>query len=823
MISCQYCGAKSPIGASFCDGCGAALTTSAASQAQANAQAQLAAAQAARAQATAQQSAVHASAQSSAQIGTGRLPPQTMLRKQFIILKTIGRGGMAAVYQASDTRKNRIVAIKEMSQENLSPEELRESLDSFKREADLLQKLKHPNLPHVYEHFSEHGRHYLVMDYIDGETLEQKLLAAKAPLPETAVLGWARQLCDALGYLHHQQPPIIFRDLKPANVMVTKRGEVKLIDFGIARFFSPRRTRDTQALGTPGYAPPEQYGNTQTDPRADVYALGATLYHLLTNYDVGRTPFSLPPLRSRNPNVSASTAAAIERATRLDRAQRYPDIATFARELGLSAATGAQSAKAQQQQQQSQQGAWRARATAGQGAANPRPGANGANGAAGQAGQGGPLSATMKTAARAMTAGAMAVGAAVIKDQLNPQGKTQSPSDLLHIAVTAARSATGPGVIPVVQPREVDLGQLRAGQDGAATLTISGQNGASVAGTLKPLAGWLRLDQTQFSGVSSLIRVTARTSAISGSGPQQSNIEVVIGSQRMYVPVRLVVIPAPSAAPQPRPQPQPRPRPQPQPNAPNAGTAQPFGAGGRGGPAQQTAAHAAAPRRPNAFAAALQRPRSFERMRLPLSVALALLFAFGLPLLVTTFALPYLTEWVASPTWQAWALLGVGAVGALIGAPLAYIGAAPSPGRLRTGTLLAGVGAVIAVGFTASWHLTAIWKTWLPGAAQLDALALTVPLLVSVGAALGAQSMVSRGILAVARYIAARYRLVLVTAAIAGGWLGLTATQFGLSAVFQQTPIALSLASACGLIVGVALGLTLATPVGYLVRRFAFG
>lgn len=210
-------------------------------------------------------------------------------------------------------------------------------------------------------------------------------------------------------------------------------------------------------------------------------------------------------------------------------------------------------------------------------------------------------------------------------------------------------------------------------------------------------------------------------------------------------------------------------------------------------------------------------------VRLTLSLVLALALAFGLPQLVQAFAIPYLARVVASTFWQDWALVAVGALGALVGASLAYIGATFSPGRLRTSILLGAVGAALAMAFTAQWQLTAALAARLPGSERLGALALTVPLLVSVGAAIGVQPLVSRGILAIARYVAARYSLVLVTAAIAGGWLGLTVAQAGLSAVFQQVPVALSLVSACGLIIGVALGLSLATPVGYLVRRFAFG
>lgn len=219
----------------------------------------------------------------------------------------------------------------------------------------------------------------------------------------------------------------------------------------------------------------------------------------------------------------------------------------------------------------------------------------------------------------------------------------------------------------------------------------------------------------------------------------------------------------------------------------------------------------------------MRQTASLGGLRLLLSLALALLFAFGLPLLITAFALPQMTATLGSPMRTAWALLGLGVVGALIGAPLAYIGDTPSPGRLRTGALAAGIGALLAVTFTTQWGLTPTWTQLLPGAAQVGALALTAPLLVAVGAAIGAHALVSRSLLAIARFIASRYTLVLLTAAIAGGWLGLTTAQQGLSAIFTQTPVALSLLSGCGLVVGVALGIALAKPVGYLVRRFAFG
>lgn len=236
---------------------------------------------------------------------TGLLNIQTMLNRRYIVLGQAGRGGFGAVYKASDTQLGgRVVAIKEMSQSSLKPQELIEATESFNREAMLLASLKHPNLPHIYEQFTENARSYLVMDFIDGETLEaqlQKLGYAKLPVEK--VLSIALQLCSVLEYLHTRQPPIIFRDLKPGNVMVTPNDHVFLIDFGIARNFKPGQEKDTTALGSYGYAPPEQYGKSQTTTRADIYSLGATLHQLLTGEDPSETPFQFTPLRLTDPTL----------------------------------------------------------------------------------------------------------------------------------------------------------------------------------------------------------------------------------------------------------------------------------------------------------------------------------------------------------------------------------------------------------------------------------------------------------------------------------------------------------------------------------------
>ncbi len=223
----------------------------------------------------------------------------SLLKQRYRILQQVGKGGFGAVYKAADTQfGNRLVAIKEMSQASLTPQETTEATDAIKREAMLLAGLTHPNLPRIYEQFTDMGRWYLVMDFIEGETLEDAL--AKLPgsrLPIDKTLEIVIQLCGVLDYLHMRQPPIVFRDLKPANVMLAGNGHIYLIDFGIARHFKPGQSKDTAALGSTGYAAPEQYGRAQSTPRADLYALGATLHQLLTGNDPSDTPFQFAPLR----------------------------------------------------------------------------------------------------------------------------------------------------------------------------------------------------------------------------------------------------------------------------------------------------------------------------------------------------------------------------------------------------------------------------------------------------------------------------------------------------------------------------------------------
>jgi serine/threonine protein kinase len=257
---------------------------------------------------------------------TGRLAPQSILHQRYLIFGQAGRGGMSAVYQAVDIQSgNRQVAIKEMSQGHLNPDELVAATARFQQEAALLRSLHHPNLPHIYDAFSEDGRSYLVMEYIDGKTLMQMLITSgKRGLPVAQVLDYAIQLCDVLAYLHSQNPPVIFRDLKPTNVMVMENGHVVLIDFGIARLFKEGQEQDTVFLGSPGYAPPEQHGTSQTNPRSDLYALGATLHCCLTGRDPfhAEDRFAFPPVHQLNPLVPAELDQLIQRMVSMDEWQR---------------------------------------------------------------------------------------------------------------------------------------------------------------------------------------------------------------------------------------------------------------------------------------------------------------------------------------------------------------------------------------------------------------------------------------------------------------------------------------------------------------------
>ncbi len=266
------------------------------------------------------------------------------LRDRYIISRVIGRGGMGSIYLADDNRLDgRVCAIKEVYQGGDIPEDLRaQGRDQFYREASVLARLDHPNLPKVSDYFSEADRDYLVMDFVPGDDLKSLMDAARKKshfLPVAEVMGWAAQIADALEYLHNQDPPVIHRDIKPSNLKLTPNGLIKLVDFGLVKQMAPDEITVTviQGRGTATYTPLEQYGGDtgHTDRRSDIYAFGATLYHLLTNQPPAEAkqrflqPHALQPLRLINPQISSSVEAAILWAMELHPDDRPPHLDAF--------------------------------------------------------------------------------------------------------------------------------------------------------------------------------------------------------------------------------------------------------------------------------------------------------------------------------------------------------------------------------------------------------------------------------------------------------------------------------------------------------------
>lgn len=217
--------------------------------------------------------------------------PGALLHERYQLVREIGQGGFGVVYLTRDMKRHRrLVAIKQINIGKLSARESIDATDSYNREVTLLSRLRHRRLPRLYDHFTDPEHWYLVLSYIEGQTLDVYLQGQQnKTLPIKKVVDIGIQLCDALNYLHTQQPPIIFRDVKPANIMQTSRGQIYLIDFGIARQFNSARIKDTGPLGSPGYAAPEQYGRTQTTIHTDIYGLGATLQTLA----IGKEPLEL--------------------------------------------------------------------------------------------------------------------------------------------------------------------------------------------------------------------------------------------------------------------------------------------------------------------------------------------------------------------------------------------------------------------------------------------------------------------------------------------------------------------------------------------------
>lgn len=260
------------------------------------------------------------------------LKGKTVLGNRYQIVKTLGKGGMGAVYLAEDQRLPTKWAVKAMMRDSLSPKEVAEATELFRTEARLLSELRHRNLPRIVDFFDEDSELYLVMDYVEGETLETRI-ERDGPLTLNLALELSLQISDVLDYLHTRPEPVIFRDFKPGNVMLTAQNEVKLIDFGIARVFRKDKSSDTRALGTPGYAAPEQYGKGQSGPQTDLYAFAATMHHALSGRDPTDEPFNFPPLFSYRQDLPQALISLFESCLALQASERPESAFAVKRQL----------------------------------------------------------------------------------------------------------------------------------------------------------------------------------------------------------------------------------------------------------------------------------------------------------------------------------------------------------------------------------------------------------------------------------------------------------------------------------------------------------
>ncbi|MFJ5762910.1 protein kinase [Neobacillus sp. NPDC093182] len=255
----------------------------------------------------------------------------SVIDERYEILKEIGRGGMSIVYLAMDNRLNKSLVVKDIRKRTSSDNEL--LINSLIVEANMLKVLDHGALPKIYDIIESEGDIYVVMDYIEGESLKEKLKREKT-ISANQVIDWARQLSEVLEYLHTRKPyPIIYRDMKPDNIMLTPEGKIKLIDFGIAREFKSESSTDTTNLGTKSYAAPEQMSGKQTDARTDIYSLGVTLYHLVTGKSLNEPPFELKPIRHWDPALPEGLEHIINKATQSEPTNRYQSCSELSYDL----------------------------------------------------------------------------------------------------------------------------------------------------------------------------------------------------------------------------------------------------------------------------------------------------------------------------------------------------------------------------------------------------------------------------------------------------------------------------------------------------------
>ncbi|HEY7850799.1 MAG TPA: serine/threonine-protein kinase [Ktedonobacterales bacterium] len=445
-------------------------------------------------------------------MSTGLLPSLHLLAKRYAIIRKIAQGGQSAVYLAHDSYQNDAErAIKEMSESQIDPAKRTQAINDFIRESRMLQSLNHPTLAHVYDLFIEEGKYYLVMEFVPGHNLEDELVQYRREALEwQEVTVWGMALADTLSYLHSRTPPIIYRDLKPANVMLLPDGNVKLIDFGIARWLHPARMKDTMQLGTDGYAPLEQY-SSRSEPRSDIYALGASLYHLLT----GRVPEAAPlrmaghnlrPIRELNPRTPEVVERVILKALNLQPQERYRDAQAMREALELA-----------RRQAQSH--------SAGVSAGGSRAGAP-----SGGIGRMTSLPASSPSSAHDMRSPRAPHAAHSTRPPTGPVGPHRSGASALPPRLT-------------VWPMRMDAGYILVNQTATYRLEIANRGGGALSGRSDTNFAALSVEPQKFneSCAALTVRIDATGLAI---GPYVCHIAVRSNGGDQIVQVRFVVRPA---------------------------------------------------------------------------------------------------------------------------------------------------------------------------------------------------------------------------------------------------------------------------------------
>lgn len=257
---------------------------------------------------------------------------QKLINGKYFVIRQLGKGGMSRVYLVRERNLGKLWAMKVISQ-RLQGKAGHVVLEQLKGEAERMREFSHPVLPIVVDVFSIDYSLYIIMEYVPGKTLKS-ILSEKGALSEKEAVPIAVSLCEALQYLHTRKPPVIYRDMKPANIMLTPEGRVKLIDFGISREYRKEKLEDTICLGTKGYAAPEQFGGMgQSDVRTDIYGLGATLYHMLTGKNPAMPPYEIRPIRQWKPWLSPGLEFIVCRCTKQNPKERYMNIAQVQKDL----------------------------------------------------------------------------------------------------------------------------------------------------------------------------------------------------------------------------------------------------------------------------------------------------------------------------------------------------------------------------------------------------------------------------------------------------------------------------------------------------------